>query len=145
MSFCMSTDRPRSGRGCFKLLGWFFLAITIGVGIYGFWPTPFQPAGSKQVRAGLRELSGGRGDWGTFSVSYRDLHAVHGGVTITVHGDGRFQRQFDGEGTRVTLRIQPHDLARLVDLLLDIRAWEQETYARDPAADDSRAYLTVRL
>ena len=104
-----------------------------------------QPQASAQVRAGLERLSRGTGDLASFSVTYDDLHGLHGGLLLSIHGDGRSEQKAVRTEVRETRRVSPADLQRLIALVRELQAWEQRTPERDPIPDESRSRLTIRV
>jgi hypothetical protein len=103
-----------------------------------------QPPGGEQVRTALNSLATGRGDWTTFSVTYDDLHPMHGGLTLTIHGDGHVEKKVLRMESQEPRQVSRPDLERLVSLLQEIHAWEQRTPERNPVPDESRSLLIVR-
>ena len=79
------------------------------------------------------------------------MHAFHGGETLTVKGDvlaGRYlfrneisPEQIEPPPTTMTAE----QLRRLVDLLLEIEAWEQRVPARTAVPDESSASLNIKI
>jgi len=107
-----------------------------------------QPPRGEQVHAALDFLAAGRGDWATFSVTYNDLHPMHGGLTLTIHGDGkceRVEKKVPWMESPEPCQVSRPDLERLVGLLREMQAWEQRTPERRPVPDESRSRLTVRF
>ena len=43
----------------------------------------------KRTQDALAKLAKGGAEWKSFSVTYDDLHALHGGLTLTIHGTGK--------------------------------------------------------
>jgi len=119
-------------------------AIVCALAPGGCSPSPVQPAGGERVRACLDELAAGRGGWAAFSVTYDDVHGLHGGLRLTVHGDGRVEQEAVRAPAGEPRRVPRVDLDRLVALLRELQVWEQQTPERAPAADESQARLTVR-
>lgn len=81
-----------------------------------------------------------------FSLSYSEMHGLWGGVTISLNGDGsyqRIQREPGGQPQIVEGKVGVDRVMELVRLLLEIEAWEQRTAEATPIPDESRAYLTV--
>src|SRR5580765_545003 len=78
---------------------------------------PIQPAGAAQVRAGLADLAAGRADWAAFAVTYDDLQGIHGGLILTIHGDGRVEQRVVRTQAGEPRKVSRRDLERLVTLL----------------------------
>jgi hypothetical protein len=74
-----------------------------------------------KIEAALDELAAGRGDWKSFSVKYDDLHGFHGGLTLTIHGDGRVEQHAVPVEARETRQVAKSELERLVALLREIK------------------------
>jgi hypothetical protein len=103
-----------------------------------------QPVDSEVVRKSLDDLAAGYGDWSNFSISYTDLHGLHGGLTHTIDGHGKVEQKAVRTPVGEVRQVAKPDLERLVSLLQEVRAWEQRTPERDPVPDESRSHLTVR-
>ena len=97
------------------------------------------------MRAGLERLSRGAGDLASVSVTYDDLHGLHGGLLLTIYGDGRAEQKAVRTDMRETRRVSPADLQRLIALVRELQAWEQRTPERAPVPDESRSRLTIRV
>ena len=82
------------------------------------------------------------------SVTYDDMHGLWGGLTIVVDGNGNVEsreRQHGGENPKVTnTRIDREQFVDLIKLLIELKAWEQQTPEREPRPDESRARLTIK-
>ena len=110
---------------------------------------PFSRSGAhadtpgQRISQDLRSLSQGTGDWRLLIVTYDDLHAFHGGLRLSIHGDGIV----DQEALRVSVgRPRPVDrqgLAALIGLLITEEAWEQRVPERQAVPDESRAKLII--
>jgi hypothetical protein len=83
------------------------------------------------------------------TIAYDDMHALWGGTTITVWGDGRVvreTRQSDAQQAEVVRKpTGARELMALARLLVELRAWEQLVPETMPVAGESRAYLTITL
>lgn len=120
-------------------------AAVVGVlALSGVLQVPIQPAGAAPVRAGLADLAAGRANWAAFAVTYDDLQGLHGGLILTIHGDGRVEQRAVRTKTGEPRMVSRQDLDRLAKLLLEVDAWEQRTPARTPVPDESASRLTVR-
>lgn len=107
-------------------------------------PSPVQQPKGDKVRACLEELAAGGGDWITFSVTYDDSHGLHGGLTLTVHGDGRVDQRAIRFEAREPRPVSKPDLERLLALLREVKGWEQRIPERQAMPDESPIRLTVR-
>ncbi len=121
-----------------------FLAFACLLFVAGRSPSPVQDPGAAGMRACLDELAAGRGDWRKFSLTYDDVHALHGGLTLTIQGDGRVEQQAVRIQTREPRDVRKRDLEKLVALLRELKAWEQRTPKRQAVPDESIASLTIR-
>ena len=81
------------------------------------------------------------------SITYDDMHGLWGGtkITITGAGSGEIQERDRGhEQPQISKStLEQEQLLELVKLIIDLKAWEQRTPERKPAADESRATLTI--
>jgi hypothetical protein len=83
------------------------------------------------------------------SITYDDMHGLWGGSILTVRGDGRLERQVRPRGAQAPgitkKQVGEHKLLGLVQLLVELSAWEQRTPNSSPLPDESRSYLTINL
>jgi|ERR1700674_849909 hypothetical protein len=121
-----------------------FLALACLLLVPGRSPSPVQNPGAAKMRACLDELAAGRGDWRRFSLTYDDVHGLHGGLTLTIHGDGRVEQQAVRVQSREPRDVRKRGLEKLVTLLRELTAWEQRTPERQAVPDESIASLTIR-
>jgi hypothetical protein len=84
----------------------------------------------------------------TLGIVYSDMHDLWGGVTITLLTDGayeRLERPRDVIVPHLVRRtVSPTYVQEVLQLLREMRAWEQQTLERVPMADEARATLTLR-
>jgi len=95
------------------------------------------------VRQALKEIAGGRGDLTPLVVTYDDLHGLHGGLRLTIHGNGEVEQQAERQPVGATRAVSREDLIKLAALLVKHAAWEQLVPERMAVPDESRATLTV--
>lgn len=132
------------------------LGIAVLVVGYGAWTwvtdlgmgrnQTWQPPNPEGVRSALVRLQQSDQTLLTLSVTYHDLHGFHGGLILTIHGDGRVSQ----EAVRVKVgplkeRVAKEDLRRLVDLLIELSAWQQLVADAMPIPDESRASVRISL
>ncbi len=95
-------------------------------------------AAAGRIAAALARLATGEGDWAPFALTYDDLHGLHGGLTLTIRGDGTVEqkavRQKAGEARTVSRRRS----GKWRRLLERHRAWEQREAERTARPDESR-------
>jgi hypothetical protein len=111
------------------------------------------PAGVKEdrlparaVARGLEAFLEGRLSAEMLEITYSDLHGLWGGLRLTVDGTGRVVQE------AVRLPEQPpkprnlsaDEVREIVQLLLELSAWEQRAPDRAPRPDESRARLFIR-
>ncbi|MBI5499914.1 MAG: hypothetical protein HY907_06700 [Deltaproteobacteria bacterium] len=106
--------------------------------------TPAVPATLEEL---LVEVAGGTRPPGDLEVTYDDMHGLHGGETITLHGDGtvtaRRRDPPDTPQTEHSGHASPEQVLEVVELLVDIRAWSQEVPERTLVPDESLAHLRL--
>lgn len=79
---------------------------------------------------------------------YSDMHGLWGGVTSTLSSNGSYELLERARGAvvpdlmRRTVTI--HQVQEVVQLLLEIRAWEQQPLQRTPIPDEVLATLTLK-
>jgi hypothetical protein len=83
-----------------------------------------------------------------FSITYDDMHGLWGGETITVDGAGNVEareREQTASDPKITKRtISQKRLLDLIKLLIELKAWGQQTPERQPLPDESRARFTIK-
>lgn len=103
-----------------------------------------RPPDSARVRAGLLAAQKRDGSLRELAVTYDDMHGLHGGLTLTIHGDGRVEhRAVRAKVGKVRREVSQQDLQQLVALLIELAAWEQRVPERTPVPDESRAHLDI--
>jgi hypothetical protein len=82
------------------------------------------------------------------TIVYSDMHGLWGGVTITLSTSGAYELLERARGAIVPDLVQRTvTLAHVQEvfrLLLETRAWEQQTLQRAPMPDEVLATLTLR-
>lgn len=82
------------------------------------------------------------------TIIYSDMHGLWGGVTVTLSTSGAYEILERPRGAIVPelLRktITPEQVQEVLSLLLETRAWEQQSLERMPLPDEARAALTLR-
>ena len=82
-------------------------------------------------------------------ITYTAMHPLYGGTVIEVHGDGlalRTSRRRGGRQDEIRqTTVSDADLLRLVDLLVEERAWEQQVPDRQAVPDEGKASLDVQI
>jgi len=101
-------------------------------------------AAGKRIQEALADLAKGDGDWKRFSVTYDDLHGLHGGLTLTIHGSGKVTQKAVREKIGEPKEVSAAQLKELVELLQKHKAWEQKEPERPPVPDESRARLAIK-
>lgn len=100
------------------------------------------------VERTLRAAAGGAEIPTDFAVRYSDMHGMHGGTTISLAADGTLHsrtvdpRRGSSEEGRAT--VPPDSVRAVVQLLVELSAWEQRTPPRPPVPDESASGLTIR-
>ena len=96
----------------------------------------------------LEAVAAGNRPPGDLEVVYDDIHGLHGGETITLHGDGALtavrRDPPDSPQTDHAAQATPEQVLEIVELLVDIGAWEQEVPERVMVPDESTARLELR-
>ncbi len=130
-------------------------AVVVSITIF-FLPEcgDIQKAASPDQRAmkqKLEQLREGSASPDGLEVVYSDMHAFHGGETLTVKGDMLTGKYLIRQGVSPE-QIEPpprkmtaQQLHTLVELLLEIEAWEQRVPERTPVPDESRASLSIKV
>ncbi len=98
------------------------------------------------VKDALGQLPQGKGDLVKLTVTYDDLHGLHGGLQLTIRGDGKVEQKAvrlkTGEPKEA---VERKDIDDLVKLLVRHEVWEQRVPERAAVPDESRARLSVSV
>lgn len=82
-------------------------------------------------------------------ITYDDMHGLWGGTSILITGNGTAERRErergNSEPENFERSVTREQLLELVKLLIEHKAWEQRTPARDPVPDESRASLRIQV
>lgn len=97
-----------------------------------------------RVKEALAKLGKGEGDWKKFSVTYSDLHALHGGLTLTIDGTGKVTQKAVRAKVGEEKEVSEKELKHLVELLQTHKAWEQKEPPRKAIPDESVARLSIK-
>lgn len=96
------------------------------------------------VRRALEDVATGQGDLAPLTVTYDDIHGLHGGLRLRIHGTGVVEQSAVREPAGKPRQVSRDHLNRLVALLVTHTAWEQREPERAPLPDESRATLSIR-
>lgn len=109
-------------------------------------PATAQKLDPARVKTALSTLAKDERALKTLTVTYDDMHGLHGGLTLTLHGDGRIEQQAVREKAgKPKSAVATEDLHRLVALLQEVAAWEQRVPERRAVPDESRTRLHITL
>ena len=82
-------------------------------------------------------------------ITFDDMHGLWGGISISLRGDGggerRERRWGETQARAGEARLSRGQLRELVRLLVELRAWEQQTPERQALPDESRAALSISV
>ncbi len=99
------------------------------------------------VESALRAIAAGNG--AELSVVYDDMHGLWGGQTITIAGNGAYERKERARGDSAPVvtsgTVDQKQIQALASLLVQLAAWEQRVPERAPVPDESRATLRIRV
>ena len=99
-----------------------------------------------KAEALLRDIGAGSNAPADLSVIYDDMHGLWGGMTMMLSGAGNYERRQRDRGSpdqSLTMLVSADEIRELVCLLIELKAWEQETPERVAVPDESRAMLTI--
>lgn len=98
------------------------------------------------VKKALQELAQEKGDLSKLTVTWNDLHAIHGGLRLTIGGDGKATQEAKREKAgELKEKVEAKDVKELVQLLVRHEAWAQRVPERAAVPDESRARLTIAV
>ena len=99
------------------------------------------------VEVALRTVAAGGEIPADLVVRYSDMHGMHGGSTISLSGSGALQSEQVGQNGRTSRSgtLSSDSVRAIVQLLVELEAWEQRTPPRRPVPDESAAGLTIRV
>jgi hypothetical protein len=101
-------------------------------------------AAEAPVKSLLERIEAGRLDLAPLAVSYDDLHPLHGGLVLTIHGTGKVEQRTVRQTPGRPRLVPREDLLKLVRLLLREQAWEQRVPERAARPDESTVRLAIR-
>jgi len=78
-----------------------------------------------------------------FTVTYDDLHPLHGGLRLSIHGNGKVEQTVQRTNAGEVKTVTAGELRRLVELLYKHRVWDQRVPERQPIPDESRSQLVL--
>jgi hypothetical protein len=97
----------------------------------------------KDVRKALEDITSGRGDPQPLAVTYDDLHALWGGLRLTIRGTGQVEQKAVREKAGEPRTVSREEIVKLAALLVRHAAWEQRVPERTALPDESRTSLTI--
>jgi hypothetical protein len=126
------------------------MVLLLAIGVLGLGACHAGSSGRRDVEKALRAMATGDRAASDVSVVYDDMHGFWGGVTIVLSGSGSYERTQRARGANApqvitTASVDARQVRALAGLLLELRAWEQETPDRPPFQDENRATLTIRV
>ncbi|MBI3684180.1 MAG: hypothetical protein HY235_27720 [Acidobacteria bacterium] len=92
----------------------------------------------------LERIEAGKLDLTPLAVSYDDLHPLHGGLVLTIHGTGKVEQRAVRQTPGRPKLVPREDLLKLVRLLIREQAWEQRVPERAARPDESTVRLAIR-
>lgn len=111
-------------------------------------PLPCGAAGS-DLRVVLEGALGAGAVPSELVITYTALHPFHGGTEVEVFGDGTAVRTTRRRGDlRASIRqteLPDDQVLGLVELLVELEAWEQRVPERAPVPDEGRASLRIEI
>lgn len=93
----------------------------------------------------LKSLLVGPSPLTSFSVTYSDMHGLHGGLTLTIDGTGKVEQKVVRMEIKPTVELSKEALRDIIKLLVELEAWKQQVPERSPSPDESRAYLRIKV
>lgn len=100
----------------------------------------------ERVRDGLHRLTKDPQSLPSLCVVYHDLHGFHGGLSLSIWGNGKISQQAVRTPVGIPKEQVSHeDLLGLVALLCEVEAWEQRVPDAMPIPDESRALLRISV
>jgi hypothetical protein len=101
------------------------------------------------VEDALKTISKNRKVPPDLTITYDDMHGLWGGTTTIIRGSGigelRERARGDAKPQIVETAVPEDKLLELVQLLIELRAWEQDTPERQAVPDESKASLTITV
>lgn len=109
-------------------------------------PVPGHAMDPQGVRLALWRLAQDDRELPSLTVTYSDLHGFHGGLSLTIRGDGKSEQTAVRTAAGVPKdRVRKEDIQRLISLLNEIQAWEQRVPQAMPIPDESRAHVRISI
>ena len=133
------------------MLRWNSLIAVFATGMVALVVSPLRAGGDKdapaarvRVQDALAKLAKGDGEWKRFSVTYDDLHPLHGGLTLTIEGSGKVTQKTLRQKAGDEKEVSEVELKQLVELLQKHKAWDQKEPERPAIPDESKARLVIK-
>jgi len=76
-------------------------------------------------------------------ITYSDLHGLYGGLELVVSGTGEVSQETKRRSAPAAARLTDEQVRELAKLLINLRAWEQETPDTPALPDESRVVLRI--
>jgi hypothetical protein len=96
------------------------------------------------IKVVLKDLVEKKGKLEKLSVTYSDLHGLHGGLNLQINGDGAVSQKAVREKVRPPKKVVDRaDVIALIKLLVKHEAWDQRVPERTAVPDESSAQITI--
>ena len=125
-------------------MSWPRLVTIVGtLSFFGCQGSGAQPPNvAAEIENAFIQLNAGKGDLNLVTLTFDHLHALHGGLQLTIRGDGAIQQQVvRTKAGEPKDKVTQDDLKSLVALLVKHEVWTQRIDERQPVPDESRAIL----
>ena len=96
------------------------------------------------IRDTMKSLAQGKGKREGISITYDDIHGLYGGLRLEIDGNGKVEQKTVRTQAGKAKTVAPEDLKQIVELLVELKAWEQIEEERPPRPDEGRASLTIK-
>ncbi len=78
-------------------------------------------------------------------IEYSDLHELWGGLKIVINGHGQVHQETVRREVNPPRDLTIDEVIEIVNLLVELQMWQQETPYRDPKPDESKARLKIAI
>ncbi|MDB4371422.1 hypothetical protein N9Z44_04905 [Mariniblastus sp.] len=103
-----------------------------------------EPNQAKSINETLNQICEGKLDITPLKVTYDDSHGFHGGLVLSISGDGSVSQKTERTEIKPPQKqISKDDIQSLVTLLIKEECWAQMTPPRAAVPDESSARLII--
>lgn len=101
------------------------------------------------MEAALRAIADGTAEGTNFEFVYDDMHALYGGETLTLQGDGTLHARWQTPPTDAlheeTVQLTRTQVQAIATLLVELHAWRQDVPEQTVPPDTTFSHVRIRV